>query len=119
MKIIKTFEQYSLSDKDKVIKIIKKHITGTVSLMSGFRIDHEDKFIEICSYTEGYRKKAEYVAILDENGAIIQTYYVEYDGELNYDQDSTPYDIKYEDLDIEILEKIVDFIIIGDHLMTG
>ena len=117
MKNIKTFEQHISSDKDRLIELIKKHITKIIPLQPGFRDDGDDKYIEISNYKESdAHTKCECIDMLDTDTVFVQTYYVEDDGELNIDQDSKPYDIEYEDLDIEVLEKIVELILNGDHI---
>jgi len=113
MKKIKKFEQYSSVNKDSLIEKIKKHITKTVAFQSGFRDDNDNKFIKLHSYESGNETYDAYIVMLGKDDVLIQTYC---DGDNLSPTEVPPYEEKYEDLDIDILEKILNSLFLGDHI---
>ena len=116
MKFIQTFEHHNENYKNKLVSLIKKHITNVVALQSGFRDDVDDHFIEYSSYKDMFNH-FEYITMFDKDDVLVEPYY-SYLGEdeKHYDRERKTYDVKYEDLDIEILEKIKEMIFLGHHL---
>jgi len=112
MKYLKKFE--NLSDKSELVDFIKKHITKVVALQSTFRDDGEDKFI-LYSTSNVDVDHVEYVTMLNKNGILIEPYY-RYGDDKHYDQEGESYKVKYEDLDVEFLEKIKELILYGQHI---
>jgi len=116
--MIKKFNEFKENLKEEfgkagIIRFIKKYVTKTVALQSGFRDDNEDKFIKIDSYESGVHIYDEYITMLDKKGVLVQTFS---DGEKMNPTEVKPYNMKYEELDVDILEEIRNLILKGDFV---
>ena len=115
MNRMKKFEEYDAlpndTDKSELISFIKKHITKTVALQSGFRDDGESHFIEYSSNGDDI----EYITMLTNDGVLIEQYY-KIGNDIVHNNETTSYDIRYINLDIRILKKIKGLILYGNHI---
>lgn len=109
MKEIKTFEKYT-SEKDYIISYIKKYITRPIALQETFRDDKKNKFITLNSWEESNHDYKEYITMLDVNDVLVETYC----DNRHFGSEIESYETKYEDLDIEILQKISNMVFSGD-----